>query len=192
MTTRHRAGLCAAVTLVLALTGCGGSDDGAKPSAAPPVASSPAPTASASVDPDAAEKTAVIASYEAMAREQMKAYRQADATGTGLEKYATTEALGQIRNDIDNMKSSGTVVRGELGHDAEVTELDMKAQTPTATLSDCVDLSGYETYDVKAKKVIPLPTEQPLRYVMTATAQRWDGRWMVTDIDPQGGAGATC
>ncbi|MFE9912513.1 hypothetical protein [Streptomyces clavifer] len=73
-----------------------------------------------------------------------------------------------------------------------MSELDMDAQTPTATLSDCVDLSGYETYDVKAKKAIPLPAQQPLRYVMTATAQRWDGRWMVTDIDPQGGAGATC
>ncbi|MCX4516068.1 hypothetical protein OG402_38325 [Streptomyces anulatus] len=178
--------------LALALTGCGGGDDGAKPSAAPPAASSPTPAATTSADPDAAEKTAVITSYEAMTREQMKAYRQADATGTDLEKYATTEALGQIRNDLANMQTAGTVVRGELGHDTEVTGLDMEAQTPTATLSDCVDLSGYETYDVKAKKVIPLPTEQPLRYVMTATAQRWDGRWMVTDIDPQGGAGATC
>ncbi|MFJ3438878.1 hypothetical protein ACIPMU_35740 [Streptomyces cyaneofuscatus] len=192
MTIRHKAGLCAAVTLVLALTGCGGGDDGAKPSAAPPAASSPAPSLSASVDPQTAEKRAVLASYTAMATEQMKAYRKADAKGTDLEKYATTEALGQIRNDLANMKAAGTVVRGELGHDAEVTALDMEAQTPTATLSDCVDLSGYETYDVKAKKVIPLPTQQPLRYVMTATAQRWDGRWMVTDIDPQGGEGATC
>ncbi|MER8199494.1 hypothetical protein ABTY00_36920 [Streptomyces microflavus] len=194
MTARltRRAGLCAAVPLVLVLTGCGGGDDSAKPSAAPPAASSPAPSASASVDPDEAEKAAVLASYAAMAREQMKAYRQADAKGTDLEKYATTEALGQIRNDLANMKAAGTVVRGELGHEAEVTALDMEAQTPTATLSDCVDLSGYETYDVKAKKAIPLPTQQPLRYVMTATAQRWEGRWMVTDIDPQGGEGATC
>ncbi|MFJ3973398.1 hypothetical protein ACIPYR_35365 [Streptomyces parvus] len=185
MTTRHRAGLCAAVTLALALTGCGGSDDDPKPVFPTLKASSPA--ASASADPDAAEKRAVLASYAAMSREQMKAYRKADAKGTDLEKYATTEALGQIRNDLANMKAAGTVVRGELGHDAEVTELDMEAQTPTATLSDCVDLSAYETYDVKAKKVIPLPTEQPLRYVMTATAQRWDGRWMVTDINTQGG-----
>lgn len=54
-------------------------------------------------------------------------------------------------------------------------------------LSDCVDLSKYETYDTKAKKVIPLPTEQRLRYVMTVKAERWDVRWMVTDINPQGG-----
>ncbi|MFC8230702.1 hypothetical protein [Streptomyces sp. NPDC057287] len=85
------------------------------------------------------------------------------------------------------MQEAGTVVRGELGHDAEVTELDMDAQTPTAALSDCVDLARYETYDSKARKVIPLPTEQPLRYVMTASAQRWDGRWMVTGLDTRGG-----
>lgn len=187
------AGLCAAVPLTLALAGCAGGDDGAKPSAASSAASSPAPAASVSpAAPDAAEKTAVLASYASMVREQMKAYRQADAKGTDLEKYATTEAFGQIRNDLANMKAAGTVVRGELGHETEVTELDLEAQTPTAMLSDCVDLSGYETYDVKAKKVIPLPTEQPLRYVMTATAQRWEGRWMVTDLNPEGGGGATC
>ncbi|MEU5417393.1 hypothetical protein [Streptomyces clavifer] len=185
--------LCGVVGLILGLTGCGGSSDDTKPPTVLSTPSSAAPEPSASpADPDVAVKAAVLASYSAMSREQMKAYRQADATGTDLEKYATTEALGQIRNDLAGMQAAGTVVRGELGHDAEVSELDMDAQTPTATLSDCVDLSGYETYDVKAKKAIPLPAQQPLRYIMTATAQRWDGRWMVTDIDPQGGAGATC
>ncbi|MCI4041772.1 hypothetical protein [Streptomyces sp. TRM75563] len=115
MTTRHRAGLCAAVTLALALTGCGGGDDDPKPSAAPPAASSPTPAASASADPDAAEKTAVLASYTAMWTEQMKAYHKADAKGTDLERYVTAEALGQFRNDLDRMKAAGTLVRGELG-----------------------------------------------------------------------------
>ncbi|MFD9293172.1 hypothetical protein ACFWBV_33920 [Streptomyces sp. NPDC060030] len=36
-------------------------------------------------DPDAAVKTAVLASYSAMYVEQMKAYRQASAEGTELE-----------------------------------------------------------------------------------------------------------
>lgn len=78
-------------------------------------------------------------------------------------------------------------MRGEIGHDPKVTSLDLDGETPTAKLSDCIDLARYETYDVKAKKVIPLPTAQPLRYIATAEAERWDGRWMVTDIDTQGG-----
>ncbi|MEV8231300.1 hypothetical protein AB0P41_35540 [Streptomyces sp. NPDC079167] len=187
--TRLRPGvmaLYAAVGLSVALTGCGGGSDDARPQALPSRASSAA-SVSASVDPEAVEKAAVLAAYSAMLREQMAAYRTASAEGTELERYVTADALGQIRNDLARMREAGTVVRGELAHDPEVTELDMDAQTPTATLSDCVDLGRYETYDTKARKVIPLPTEQPLRYVMTATAQRWDGRWMVTGLDTRDG-----
>ncbi|MFF2174766.1 hypothetical protein [[Kitasatospora] papulosa] len=172
--------------LGIALTSCGGGSGDARPQTLPSKASSAAP-ASTSADPDAAEKAAVLAAYSAMSREQMAAYRTASAKDTELERYATAEALGQIRNDLARMQEAGTVVRGELAHEAEVTALDMDAQTPTATLSDCVDLARYETYDSKARKVIPLPTEQPLRYVMTASAQRWDGRWMVTGLDTRGG-----
>ncbi|MCY0947862.1 hypothetical protein [Streptomyces antarcticus] len=184
---RRAAALSGAVALALALAGCGGGGGDGKPSAAPSMAASTPGAAKASADPQAAEKAAVLAAYGSMSAEQMKAYRAADAKGTDLEKYATAEALGQIRNDLARMKEAGTVVRGEIGHQAEVTALDMEAKTPKATLSDCVDLSKYETYDTGAQKVIPLPTEQPLRYVMTATAERWDGRWMVTGINPLGG-----
>jgi len=178
--------------LMTILAGCGSGSDGqdadhagadASPSAQ---TTSPAPT-SAPADPDAAAKAAVLAAYDGMTTEQAKAYRQASAKGTALQKYATLDALSKIELDLYRMKEAGTIVRGEIGHDAKVTDLDMEAKTPKATLSDCVDLSQYETYDVKAKKEIPLPSEQPLRYIATAKAERWDGRWMVTDINPQGG-----
>ncbi|MFE0514408.1 hypothetical protein [Streptomyces sp. NPDC058964] len=107
--------------------------------------------------------------------------------GTGLARYATLDALGQTRLDLMWMKEAGTVVRGEVGHEPKVTSLDQKAATPKATLSDCIDLSRCQTYDTRAKKVIPLPTSQPLRYRATAKAERWKGRWMVTDVDTGGG-----
>lgn len=176
-----------AVPLALLLAGCSGSDGGDGKPSAPPVAASSTASSTGAADPDGAERKAVLAAYAAMSAEQAKAYRQADANGTWLEKYATLDALGQIRNDLARMKAAGTIVRGEIGHDAKVTALDMDAKTPKATLSDCVDLSKYQTYDTKADKVIPLPTQQPLRYVMTATAERWDGQWLVTGINPQGG-----
>ncbi|MER6075681.1 hypothetical protein ABT187_44380 [Streptomyces sp. NPDC001817] len=138
-------------------------------------------------DPQAAEKAAVLAAYDGMTTEQAKAYRQASRKGTALEKYATLDALSKIDLDLYRMKQAGTVVRGEIGHNAKVTALDMTAKTPKASLSDCVDLSKYETYNTKTKKVIPLPTNQPLRYIATAKAERWNGRWMVTDINTQGG-----
>lgn len=61
---------------------------------------------------DATEKAAVLASYNAMWVEQMKAYRKADAAGTDLEKYATLDALGRFRIDLARMKKAGTAVTG--------------------------------------------------------------------------------
>lgn len=150
----------------------------------------PAGSASGTQDPQSADKAKVLEVYRAMTEAEAEAYRTGTDKGTGLERYATLDALGQTRLDLARMKEAGTVVRGEVGHDPKVTSLDLEAKTPTAKLSDCIDLSKYQTYDVRAKKVIPLPSEQPLRYTATATAERWDGRWMITKVNTQGGG--TC
>lgn len=182
---RRAAALCSAATLILALAGCS-SGDGDKPSPAPSTAEGRPSNAKNSADPQAAEKAAVLASYDAMWVEQMKAYRKADAKGTDLKKYATLNALSKFEVDLAHMNKNGTVIRGELGHDAEVTAIDTAGKLPKATIQDCVDLSKWQTLDTKTNKPIPLPTNQPLRYVATATAEKWPGGWMVTDYTPDG------
>ncbi|MEU9095931.1 hypothetical protein [Streptomyces sp. NPDC048428] len=183
---KRTAVLSGIVPLALLLAGCGGGDDSAKPSAAPPAASSPVPSASPA-DPNAVEKTAVLASYASMWVEQMKAYRKADAKGTDLEKYATAEALGQFRNDLDRMKAAGTVVRGDLVHDAtKVTAVNLDATTPTATVQDCMDISKWQTYSTRKNQVLPMPSNQPRRYVATATAEKWEDGWIITKFTPDG------
>ncbi|MFF1714598.1 hypothetical protein [Streptomyces sp. NPDC058268] len=177
--------LCAALTL----SACSSSDksDEAKSPDTKPKASSPSGSSTPTTDPQATDEKAALAAYASFNTEQAKAYKKASAEGTELEKYATLNALSKIELDLANMKEAGTVVRGELGHDPDV-KLTMKADPPKATIEDCVDLAKYRMYDTKAKKVKPLPTEQPVRYILTAKAERWDGgRWMVTDINPQGG-----
>lgn len=173
------------------LAGCDSGGD-AKPAASSAESAQPSTPAesSASPDPEAADEAKVLAVYRAMTEAEAEAYRTGTDKDTGLERYVTLDALGQTRLDLARMKEAGTVVRGEIGHDPEVTSLDLEAKTPTAKLSDCIDLSKYQTYDVRAKKVIPLPSEQPLRYTATATAERWDGRWMITEVNTQGGG--TC
>ncbi|MEU5490883.1 hypothetical protein AB0G98_24435 [Streptomyces sp. NPDC020196] len=187
--TRPRPGvmaLCTAVGLSLALTGCGGGDD-AKPQTAPSAASTARPSASASpADPDAATKAAVLASYTSMWVEQMKAYRVASPDGTKLDDFATLDALSAFERDLATMKKNNTRVTGGVGHDAEVAELDMAAKIPTATVEDCIDLSKWKAERTTGEP-IPLPTAQPLRYIATATVERWDNnRWMVTAYKPDG------
>ncbi|MFJ8770507.1 hypothetical protein [Streptomyces clavifer] len=190
--TRLRPGvraLCTAVGLSIALASCGGSSDDTKPPAAPPKASSAAPSASASVspvDPDAAVKAAVLASYSSMWVEQMKAYRVASPDGTKLDDFATLDALSAFERDLATMKKNGTRVTGGVGHEPEVTALDLEAKIPTATVEDCIDLSKWRA-ERTSGEVIPLPTAQPLRYVAAATVERWDeDRWMVTAYKPDG------
>ncbi|MFD7973683.1 hypothetical protein [Streptomyces clavifer] len=160
------------VGLSLALTaGCGGGSDDAKPQTLPSAASSAPPAASASPpDPDAADKTAVLASK--------------------LADFATLDALSAFERELAHMKKSGTIGTGQLGHEPEVAELDMEAKIPTATVEDCIDLSKWKAERTPSGEVVPLPTAQPLRYVATATVERWDNqRWMVTAYQPDGGRG---
>ncbi|MEU9263792.1 hypothetical protein AB0D68_36060 [Streptomyces sp. NPDC048212] len=89
--------------------------------------------------------------------------------------------------DLAHMKKNHTVIRGELGHEPEVTALDVDAKLPMATLEDCIDLSKWKAERTPSGEVVPLPTAQPLRYVATATVERWDNnRWMVTEYEPDG------
>ncbi|MFF9818919.1 hypothetical protein [Streptomyces sp. NPDC014006] len=167
---------------------CDSSAGDGQASTQQPSSASPTPTpAMSSADPEAAEKAAVLAAYARMWEEQTKAYKKADAAGTELEKYATLDALGQFRNDLARMRQAGTVARGELTHSStKVTSIDLKAKTPEASLSDCMDISKWQTYSMKKKQVLPLPSNQPLRYVATAKAERWNGQWLVTVFTTHG------
>ncbi|WP_097275706.1 hypothetical protein [Streptomyces sp. TLI_55] len=177
--------------LATVLAGCSSDDGdrgdaGSSPKPAPTTAGPGADSASPAAAPDAAAKKAVLTTYGRMWEEQMKAYRKASDKGTDLARYASLDALGTFRLDLAHMKKAGTVVTGELGHTPAVSQLDLKAAQPTATVTDCLDLSRWETKRVKTGDVLPLPTAQPLRYQATATVQRWQGRWMVTDYTPHG------
>jgi hypothetical protein len=174
--------LCAALTL----SACSSSDGDSKPSAktSPPASSAPASTASA--DPDAPEKEAVLKTYDNMWAEQMKAYKKADATGTDLTKYASLDALAKFRLDLAHMKQAGTVGGGEVGHTPKVSSIDLTTKLPKATVIDCIDLTSWKAKQVKTGQVLPLPTNQPKRYIAIAKAERWKDGWMIVDYTPDG------
>lgn len=181
----------AAVSLVLGaaltLSACGSSGDDSKASPqTPPPSTSPTASASPSAPQDEPEKEAVLKTYTHMWAEQMKAYKKADATGTDLTKYASLDALGKFRLDLAHMKQAGTVGGGEVGHSPKVSSIDLTAKLPKATVTDCIDLTNWKAKQVKTGRVIPLPTNQPRRYIATAKAERWNGRWMIVDYTPDG------
>ena len=178
------------VTGSLALAGCSESpakDDAAKEPASP---SSAAASTSASPDAQAKAEDEVRTAYSALWGEQVKAYAQADIKGTDLKKYATKDALAQAMGDVLVMQKAGTATKGAPVNDVTDVTVTLTGKTPTATLRDCLDLSNCRTVKKKTGAVKPFPTNQPLRYVTTATAEKWGTQWMITELTPDGSS--TC
>ncbi|WP_326771292.1 hypothetical protein [Streptomyces sp. NBC_01445] len=171
---------------VFALAACSSDSksDGSKPSSKPTNAEKVQPSKSS--NPQAAEKKAVLSAYQHMQSERLKAYGKASEEGTELQKYATLDALGQFRLAMLDMKKAGTVVKGTLGHLGTTATIQTGAKPPSASVSDCVDLSQWKTWDTKADKEIPMPSAQPQRYRATAKLEKWKDGWIVTSYLPHG------
>ncbi|MBL1086737.1 hypothetical protein JK359_33060 [Streptomyces actinomycinicus] len=183
---RNLAAASLVLSAALALSACSSSDGDSKPSAktsAP--ASSPAPS-TASADPDAAAKEAVLKTYDAFWTEQVKAYAQVNIQGTDLKKYASKDALGGAMGDVLVMKKAGTATTGAPKHRAQVTSLTLSGSIPKATVQDCLDISNWKTINKKSGQVEPFPSNQPLRYITTATAEKWGKQWLITKLTPEG------
>lgn len=172
---------------LMALTACGGSQNNDSPSTSSPSASaSAAASTSATLDPQAQAKNEALKAYAAFWGEQVKAYAQADIQGTGLKKYATKTALGGAMGDVLVMKKAGTATTGAPTHQAKVTALTLSGDTPKATIQDCMDISNWKTVKRQSGQVQPFPTDQPLRYITSAKAEKWGTRWMITELTPEG------
>ncbi|MFF1628221.1 hypothetical protein [Streptomyces sp. NPDC058272] len=169
------------------MAACGSSDNAGSSSKSSPPASTSAPAAtSASPDAQAQAKGEVLKAYDAFWGEQVKAYAQADIKGTDLKKYATKAALGGAMGDVLVMKKAGTATTGAPTHRAKVTSLTLSGDIPKATLQDCLDISNWKTVKKKSGKVQPFPSNQPLRYITTAKAEKWGKQWMITELTPEG------
>ncbi|MFD6278185.1 hypothetical protein ACFWFI_21865 [Streptomyces sp. NPDC060209] len=117
-----------------------------------------------------------------MSAEHEEAYRAASAEGTDLERYMAPDALSAVEKDLARMNKQRVAMRGDLGHEPEVTAVAAGAQPATATVEDCVDASKWQTLDMTTGWRIPPPADQPSRYVATARMERGDGkRWTVTE-----------
>ncbi|MFE1854918.1 hypothetical protein [Streptomyces sp. NPDC059489] len=166
---------------LLALAGCSdsGSDtSSSKPSGAPP-ATSPSSTSSVT-----AEDAAVLVAYTRSWDAKTEAYQQASSTGTDVRKYTTFKALADIERNLSAMKEAGQVTTGNpVIHPKVVRVTD--AKIPKATVTDCVDTAHWTLVNKATKKPVPLPTERLIKYVSTATLEKWGTKWMVTEWTAQ-------
>ncbi|MFB7054210.1 hypothetical protein ACFCXT_13970 [Streptomyces vinaceus] len=180
-TTRLRAAVTVAVATLI--TGCATD---AKDDKAAPTSPSPNISPTSSADPQASEKAKILAAYDGFWSESVKAYEKGTDKETRLVDFAAGSALDETLTDLANMQEAGVAKKGSPGHRPETTALNLSAEQPKATVSDCLDLSSWHTTDRSTGNVRPYPSNQPLRYIAVAQVEQHAGRWMVVKITPNG------
>lgn len=178
-TRKHATALLLTGSL-LVLAGCSGHDSNtsSKPSSTP-TAVSPAP--SSTVD---AVDAAVLAAYTSSWDAQTEAYSKASSAGTDLKKNTTLRALFDIEHDLEVMRKAGQVTTGKPVIHPKVVKVT-NTKIPTATVTDCIDTTHWTLIDKASKKKVPLPTTRLIKYVSTATLEKWGTKWMVTKLTAQ-------
>ncbi|MGW1562792.1 hypothetical protein ACWCQ1_40775 [Streptomyces sp. NPDC002144] len=178
---RHATAVLLAGSLV-ALASC--SDDGSKAPSPDPSESRggrPSTSPSSTADPEKAE---ILAAYTQSWDARTEAYSKASVTGTDLKKTTTLRALFDIENDLTTMRKAGQVATGKPVIHPQV-ETVTAGKIRTARVTDCVDTTNWTLIDKASKKPVPLPTARLIKYVSTATLEKWGKTWMVTKFAAQ-------
>lgn len=172
---RRMAGLAAAFALAAVLVACGddGSDD------LPPPASPAAAAPSSTIPPEQQE---ILDVYYGSVQASVAAQRAGDRDHPDLARYfgGNTPALLDVQLGIDRNDEQGIYYDGELVVvTATVTDLDLEAEPPQATIESCLDDSDYRL--VRRADGSPVENTEPGgRYSVTSTASPdAAGRWYV-------------
>jgi hypothetical protein len=169
-----------AATVLLALTGC---DKGAPKAGAssPPASLSPSSTIDAA-QADANRK--VLAAYNGYINAQVAAAAIPDPDSKDLRKYAGDPLLAQMRYDLNLLKTNGLVRQGAPKVAPKVTELQLGATPPVATVEDCYDVSDQHVVNKATGKSADAPG-QSKRYIVTSQAKFFGGQdgWLIVQSD---------
>lgn len=160
----------------------------AGPTAAATARSGPAPAV-----PDdgrtGVEARQLLAVWDGWWQAQAAAYERGSRAAAALRLYSTGQALSGTLANLRNLQEAGMAMRGSPVNDARVTALDLAASPPTATVEDCLDVTGWHQVDARTKQPRD-PRQRLTRYVVTGTARKSGDAWLVTRLTAQ--KGRTC
>ena len=131
--------------------------------------------------PDAAAARQVLALYTGWWQAQATAYSQGSRASTGLRLYATGQALSGSLVNLHRLQEAGMAMQGRPRSNARVTALDLTSTPHTATVEDCLDVSGWHQIDARTKKLRD-PRHRLARYTVTATLRTVGKAWLVTRL----------
>ncbi|MFC8846734.1 MULTISPECIES: hypothetical protein [unclassified Micromonospora] len=167
------------ILLVTALTAAPVAACGAEPEAA--ARPHPAARSSAAATPTAAEeraaRKAALAAYSGYLVASRAASRRSDPRHPELARFLADPLLTRVRLAIRDAKEHGAVRTGTFVSDPTVTSVSLDSVPATVEIQDCLDTTDYRLVYAKTKRVVP--GSGGGRHLATATATRYDGRWLI-------------
>lgn len=183
MTDRHLPRTVTALLSVLAalaLTGCATAGGQVSQIASAPTVA--AASASPSPDPAQAATAQILAAYTGMRQAQ----EQAEAAGTtqnvSLSAYAGGKALVDIVSAVGEDAARDWVMVGIPLLDPKVTALDLNGTPPTATITDCMNVSGWHLVDQFTGKDVTAPATHS-SFLSVSQAQLGSDGWRITQTE---------
>ncbi len=113
----------------------------------------------------------MLAVYAGMGAAEVRSYA-AGALDPDVERYAPDTALADIKATLFWYQQRGTVMKGQPAH-AAVDSIDTAVDPQRATITDCVDSSGYDKLSKDGKPVAS--RARPLRGEFAQVCHRWPG-----------------
>jgi len=180
--------IAAAVVVVAALLGGCGGDDGS--SQLPPPAPELGVTAAATPTVDL-RHVPILEAFEGFIAVVSRAANGADPDFPELAEHAEGQALIQTEIDIENNADQGRRYAGSVVVAfAEVTGLEMEVAPPmpNATVTACLDFTGYVLVDDASRSPVPVNREfeqvqATARLRQVAEADRWVVTRLETDLE---------
>lgn len=173
-------------TALAATAGCSTNVSDTAQKSPSPTTASPTNTVSAA---EAQARKDVIAAYQGMNNEQVKAYAKSSLAGSNITKYATGAALRDTKDTVFVNMQNGIIVKGEPKVTVTEDDVAIDATGTRATLTVCFDLNTWESVDKKTGKSVT-PPNQVKRYTTVAHLQEQGSRWLV--IDEKADKAKTC
>ena len=128
---------------------------------------SDAPSTGRSAEEEASQ--AALVAYNGFREASVAATAPGAAPHPDHPKYAVDPALAQVRFDVYQMNRAGLVTTGRPVWNARVVSVNLAATPKTIKLSDCLDITNWQTITKSTGQPAGAPN-QAQRYVIAAEA----------------------
>ncbi|MCX5441212.1 hypothetical protein [Streptomyces sp. NBC_00063] len=165
---------------LIAVAGCSTAEEGGKRGGVT-APSSAAPSKTVSPDETKARK-AVVAAYQGMTDEQVKAYAAGSLKDSRITQFATGKALWDVKNTVFVNLQNDIVFKGKptIATSTDDAEVSLKSAPKRATLRICFDMNTWKPINKKTGRSVAAPN-QAKRYTVNAKLLSRGGIWLVTD-----------